>query len=101
MKKFAVRTDTFEFDPSRYTPEEAYFAGDDHDDEVVALFDSIDEAKDFLEGISVYSQKFSFRSARAFVAFIEEADWDQDEDGEWQFISGSDIWDFKFEEVEV
>lgn len=100
MIKYAVMTESFEFNPTKYaTPWDAYWACDDHDDKRVAICDTLDEARLRLATIKTETVRFSYRLARASIAYIEEADFEMNEDGEWEFISGSDIWDYKCEEV--
>lgn len=98
MKKFAIHTETFEFNPAKYaTAQDAYWAGDDHCDKVVAICDSLEEAKAVLAKQAVSTHHYSHKLATATVAFIEESDYEQDDDGEWEFISGMDVWEFKCE----
>lgn len=100
MTKFAVHKESFQFNTRKYkTAEDAYYAYDDHNDEVVGLFDTIEEARECLADIRVDSGIYlGSHNAWANVAWIEESDWDYDEDlGEWEFVMGSDIWDFKYE----
>ena len=99
--KYAICTETFEFNPSQYaTPEEAYWDMDDHNDKQIALCDSIEEARDSLQGVEVTTIRFGCKLARATVAYIEEATFDLNDDGEWEFVIGSNYWDFKCDELE-
>ena len=98
MKKFVVRTETFEFNPTKYaTVQDAYWAGDDHLDEVVALCDTIEEARAILAKQPVATHHYSRKLAAATIAFIESSEWEQDDDGQWEFVDGMDIWEFKCE----
>ena len=101
MKKFTVRTETIQFNVKKFSnAEEAYFAEDDHDDKTIAMCDTLEEARAILTGIKVSTHQYvSSDIAIATVAFIEEAEWEQDEDGEWEFIDGSDICDFTYLEL--
>lgn len=96
--KYAICTESFEFNPTKYsTPEEAYWAYDDHNDKRIALFDTLEEARQALNDIRVETASYSYKLSRATIAYIEEAEFDQDEDGEWEFVDGSNYYDFKYE----
>ena len=98
VTKFVVNTETFEFNPKKYlTAEDAYLAYDDHDNEEEGIYDTLDEARNALANISVYTDKFSSTLARATTAWIEEREYD-DEDGE--FLGGANVWDFTFEHID-
>jgi hypothetical protein len=99
MTKFRVNTETFEYCTDKYsTPEEAYFDSDNHNDKTVAIFDTLDEAREYLVNVKVSTDIFNNgKSALAAIAYIEEADFELNDDSEWEFISGSDYWDFKCE----
>ena len=96
MKKFRVNTETFEYRADKYrTAEEAFFDLNDHDDKTVGIFDTLDEARKCLANINVSTTIFNNgKLAIATIAYLEEADFELD-DGEWEFISGSDYWDIK------
>ena len=94
--KYAVMRDEFEYNPSKFNNvEEAYWADDWHDSVVVALCDTIEEARAELDKVSVKTEEFSYKLARATVAYIDEGEWDKDENGEWEFCAGSNLSDFK------
>ena len=94
--KFAVYTDSFEFAPSQFPSIEcAYLALDDRDNKLVALCDTLEEAQAVLATLQVSTRRYSHSLAYAEVAFIEEGAYEQDEDGEWEFVMGSNIYDFK------
>lgn len=98
MKKFAVHTETFEFDPTKHaTAQDAYWASDDHNDEVVAICGSLEEAKVVLAEQAVATHHYSRKLAASTVAFIGESEYELDENGEWEFISGMDVCEFKYE----
>jgi hypothetical protein len=109
---YAVMEDKFEFNlrpryGKRYaTIEECYMDRDDHDSRQVALFETIEEALECLAKIAVHSDLFcrSEYHGRANVAYIEEGNYDRDEDdedAEWEFIDGCSIYAFKCEELET
>lgn len=100
MIKYAVYTESYEFNPRKYpTPEDAWIAYDDHYNKKVELCDTLEDARKVLQGIKVTTHSYSYDCAYAEVAYIEEADWDL-EDGEWEFVSGSNVYDFKFKPLE-
>lgn len=102
MIKYAVHTEHFEFNPTKYkTAEDAFFTYDDHWDKQLGIFDTLEEARAFLKTISVSSHRYSYTLADATVAFIMEADYDLNDDGEWEFIEGADYWDFKCEPLKA
>ena len=103
MIKYAVNTAIYEFNPNKCdSVNDAFFKFDGSQEaKMIALFDTIEAARELLATIKVSTIRFSRKLARASVAYIEEADFDYDEDlDEWEFISGSDIWDFSCEELE-
>lgn len=96
MIRYAVMTETFEFNPTKHkTAEDAFFAYDDHNSKTIALFDSLDEARAELAKHTPKTYRFEYKLAQASVVYIEEADFDGDE-----FIEGSNIYDFTFEGLE-
>ena len=102
MKKFAVCTSVFEFNP-RKTPniEEAFWErhGDESADKV-ALYDTIEEARALLEKINVHTRVYSSNLAGACVAYIEEGEYEWDEDcSRWEWFDGCDVWIFRAEEL--
>lgn len=101
MIKYVVKTEKFEFNPAKFkSASEAFFAYDDHNCKEICLFDTLEEARRLLDTINVQTIRYGYRLASADVAFIECGDWEYDEDeNKWIFISGCDIWDFKYEEL--
>lgn len=101
--KYAVITARFCFNPAKCKSiEEAFkkFDGDENGEQV-ALFDTIEEAREYLSSIEVTTHKYSWNLAEAYVAFINEAEYDYDKDlQEWQFIGGGNYWDLKAEELQ-
>jgi hypothetical protein len=96
MIKYAVKTERFEFNPTKYrTAEAAFIDLDDHSDETIGLFDAVEEARAALALVDVNTSRHSYKLAVATVAYIEVADYELNEDGEWEFIEGRDIDDFK------
>ena len=101
MTKYTVCTEYFQFDPSKKgqkTPEEAYFTFEDHNDKIVAMCDTLEEARSILATIKVSSHRFNHSHAEATVAYIFEGEYEY-EDGEWIFLGGGNIYDFKFEDI--
>lgn len=97
--KYAVNKETFEFNPSKNsTPEEAFWDMNDHNDKRIAVCDTLEQARVLLKGVEVTTTVFGYKLARATVAYIEESEFDLNDDGEWEFVSGSNYYDFKFEE---
>ena len=100
MKKFTLRQETFEFNPTKYeSAQDAFFDYDDHNDKIIGFFDTIEEAREKLKEIRVMTYRYSYKVAQATVAFIEEGEYEYDDEGELCFIEGSDIWDFTFEKT--
>ncbi|MBQ7846864.1 MAG: hypothetical protein IJ344_01135 [Clostridia bacterium] len=98
MIKYTVNTETFEFNPTKHaTAELAFHAYDDHSNKIVATLDTIEKARKALDSIKVSTYRFGYKVAQATVAYIEEAEFDLDEDGELEYVQGGDILDFKFE----
>lgn len=96
---YAVKKETFEFNPRKYPSiEDAWNAYNDHDDVCIGIFETLEEAREVLAKVEVETVRFSYSLARGDIAYIEEATFDN-EDGEWEFVAGSDFWDFKFEEL--
>lgn len=96
--KYAVMTETFEFNPTEFTtPEDAWLATCDHDNKQIALCDTIEEAKAILDTVYVSTHRYSDKLASASVAFIEESTYDLNEDNEWEFIEGSNYTFFKYD----
>ena len=94
--KYAVVKDTFEYNPSKFSNiEDAYFATFQQNGVTVALCDSEAEALAAAAQILVGVEKFSYKLASATVVFVEEAEYDQNEDGEWEFVSGSNVCAFR------
>ena len=99
MTKYEVFTEAFEFNPTKYkTAEDAHKAYDFHDAKSLGLFDTIEEARAFLATFQPHTYRFSHTCAQAEVYYISEGDYDE-EDGEWEFICGENIYDFKHEEL--
>ena len=97
MTKFVVYTETFEYNHRKYScAEEAYFAGRDCDPKQIALCDTLEEARVVLNGLKVVScvtTGFGGNSfTQATVAYIEEADWELNDDGEWEFICDAELY---------
>lgn len=100
MTKYAVNKGTFQFNPSKYkTVEEAFFDNDFHNDETISVCDTMEEALEILATAKIEYHAFSYSHATATYAYIEEADYDLNDDGEWEFVMGSDIWHFRCEEI--
>jgi hypothetical protein len=100
MTKYAIVTDSFEFDSRKYKSiEAAWFDRNDNDAKTVKICDTLKEAREELGSVDVYTHKYPGGLVRADIAFIEAADYDLNEDGEWEFCTGSDIYDFTCEEV--
>jgi hypothetical protein len=103
MIKFAIVTDRFQFSRKKYSSvQDAWFDRDDTDSRHIGIYDTIEEAREILKSISVSTRTRygSYYNVYAEVAMIEEADFEKNEDGEWEFISGSNYYDFKCEELE-
>ena len=99
MIKFTVHTETFEFNPTKFSnAEEAYWAYEDHNDNTIGMFDTLDKARTELAKIKVITYRFSYKVAQATAAWIEESEYEED-DGELCFLGGANVWDFKFEET--
>jgi hypothetical protein len=98
MIKFDVRKESFEFDPTKHsTPEEAYWALCDHDDKRIDIFDTKEEAIAAMMNQKPTTCRLGHKLAQATVFFVSSGDYDQTEDGELDFISGSDVCMFSFE----
>ena len=100
MTKYTVHTERFEFDPTAHaTVEAAYFADMDHNDKIVAICDTIEEAQAVLATINVSTARYSRRLAAATVAFIAKGEYEL-EDDEWEYVGTCvDIYEFKADEV--
>ena len=93
MKKYEVRTDTLEFNPDKFrTPSEIfnYWLTKDNDSEIVAFCDTFEKAQATLAKQTPSTYRLVNGLARATIFYIESAEYFQKEDGEWEFISGSD-----------
>lgn len=103
MKKYAVKKTSFTFDPSEIdTVKEAFDSYGDEFGETVSVHDSLDEARAAAEKLDPSVRVYDDNNARADVIYIEEGDYDFDEDtDEWEFVSGADIWDVNCEEIYV
>ena len=100
MEKFAVLTEGFEFNPTKYrSPIDAFNEYDDHNSKTIGIFDTMDEALSALEKIPVSTYRYNYRCARAEIAFIEIADFELNDDGEWEFVMGSDYDEFRYEDL--
>lgn len=103
MKKFVICTDHFQFNPTKHrreTIEQIYLGRDDLDYKECEMFDTLDEARECLESYTVTSRRPATSFAEADVAFIQEGDYEFNEDlNRWEFIEGGDIWDFKAREL--
>lgn len=98
--KYTIHTETFEFNPTKYhDAEEAHNAYDDHDDEIVGIYDTLDEARKALSEICVKTYRFSYRCAQATVAWIAESVYNVDDNGELEYDVSRDEWDFRYEET--
>ena len=96
MTKYVIYTESFEFDPRKHqTAEEAWEHMDDHFDKVIALCDDLEQARAILAEQRTSVHHYSHKLAGAEIAYLAEEEWEQDEDGEWEFINGSDIWEVK------
>ena len=102
MKKFTVYTAAFEFNPSK-TPniEEAFWKRFGYENaDKVALCDTIEEARAILEKINVHTRVYSSKLACAWIAYIEEGEYEWNEDdSRWEWFDGSDVWIFRVEEL--
>ena len=79
--KYCVRFDRFEFDLKNVPSiEEAYYLQDDDETRVVQLFDTLEEAKAYLETCKPTFFKYSWKLAYAEVYMITECDWYFDDD---------------------
>lgn len=102
MIKYAVKTTSFEFNPTKCNGiEDAFskFEGDSNA-ELIAICDTLEEAREFLPKIRVSTRRYSYKVAYAEMCFIDESDYDYDEESEsWEFVSGGNYWDITFEEL--
>lgn len=96
--KYAVMTETFEFNPTSFaTPKDAWFAESDHDNKQIALCDSLEEAKAILDTVDVSTHRYSDKLASATVAFIEKSTYDLNENDEWEFVEGANYPVYKYD----
>ncbi len=99
MTMYEVLKASFAYDPRKVkSVEEAFEKYEGYSNaKGVKLCKTIDEAREALADIKVDLCIFDAgRYAEATVAYIEEGDWDWDEDlKEYVFCSGVDRWDFK------
>jgi hypothetical protein len=98
--KFTVHTESFEFNPRHHKSIlDAFLALTDTEDKLLGMYDTLAEARDALAAVKVDTRRYSYNLAHAVVAYIYSSEYEQDEDGEWEFISGSDMPEFKAEEL--
>lgn len=98
--KYTIHTETFEFNPTKHhNAEEAHSAFDDHNDKIVGVYDTLDEARKALSSIRVETYRLSYKCAQATVAWIAESVYNIDDDGELDYDVSRDEWDFKCEET--
>lgn len=98
MTMFAIMTATFEFNPSKVNSVEDAFEKYDgsSDSRRVNICKTIKEAREVLSTIEVNTYVYSWKLAEAQVAYIEEGDFEWDEDlQEYELVDGVDGWDFK------
>ena len=99
MTMYEVLKASFAYDPRKVKSVEEAFEKYEGNSNAkgVKLCKTIDEAREALADIKVDMRIYDAgRYAEATVAYIEEGDWDWDEDlREYVFCSGVDRWDFK------
>ena len=103
MKKYAVMTTTFEACAKGIKSiSDAVIEFGTENAKLIALCDTIEEAREKLTKFSprTYAQRTVYSFYQIEAAYIEEAEYEYDEDTEtWEFIEGSDIWDVSCEEL--
>jgi hypothetical protein len=102
MIKYSVNTTSFEFNPTKCDGiEDAFFKFEgDANAKPIAICDTLEEAREILSQLKVSTHRYSYKLAYAEMAYIEEADFEYDEELEsWEFISGSNYWDITGEEL--
>lgn len=98
--KYTIHTETFEFNPTKHeSAKEAHYAYDDHDDEIVGIYDTLDEARKDISQMSVETYRFSYRCAQATVAWIAKTVYNVYDDGELEYDCSYNEWDFKYKET--
>ena len=92
--KYAVMTESFEYNPAKHSIEEAFDSSYDHWDTLIARFDTLEEAREELAKHTPDTVRFSWKLARATVYFIEEEEGEVNEDGEWEHFCSCSRYDF-------
>lgn len=73
---YAVRKETFQFNPTKYaTAEEAWYDLDDSNVKIEKLFPTFDEALTFFANCHASIHQYSYSLAEATVYMITECDW--------------------------
>lgn len=104
MIKYSVMYDKLEFDPTiRRDILEIWRDSDDICENVLDRFDTMEDAVSYLNSIEqkyIGTHRCSYRLAYANILFIEIAEYELDEDGEWEFVDGVAFDEFRFKELD-
>ena len=93
MKKYAVYSESFEFDPTKNTDiKSAYFSQNETWPKLIKLCDTLEEALETLSQFSPATRRPSYNLASADIAYINSADYEYDEDYDrWELVDGDSI----------